>query len=201
MTPAEKPITITSVSTADLRKIYDMEALVLQGCGGDLQEWVKGINEMMTDQNILQKGSRFQNVLTFEHNGLTNLVFPFEKDVKLDVGRLAIWRLQTYEAFGGMWFSDYVPNRLGGFAQEQKKSVQEKPSCQMIGQDGNIFNLIGIAARTLRQHDLEEEVQEMYQRITKSGSYEAALGIIGEYVNITSVDDMDVEQDESMRME
>ena len=49
--------------------------------------------------------------------------------------------------FGGTWLSDYVPNRLGGFIQEQ---TPQKPDCQLIGEDGNIFNLIGIAARTLR---------------------------------------------------
>lgn len=31
-------------------------------------------------------------------------MFPFE-DVQL-----AMWRLQTYDQFGGIWLSDYVPN-------------------------------------------------------------------------------------------
>ena len=31
-------------------------------------------------------------------------MFPFE-DVQL-----AMWRLQTYDQFGGTWLSDYVPN-------------------------------------------------------------------------------------------
>lgn len=40
---------------------------------------------------------------------------------------------------------------------------------------------------------MSEEASEMTDRIYKSGSYEEALGIIGEYVNITSVDDPDDE--------
>ena len=63
-----------------------------------------------------------------------------------------------------------------------------KPDCPLIGQDGNIFNLMGIASRTLRQHGRAEEANEMTNRIYQSGSYGEALIIIGEYVNITSED-------------
>lgn len=68
--------------------------------------------------------------------------------------------------------------------------ANEKPDCPLIGQDGNIFNLIGIASRTLRQHGQAEQAKEMTERIYASGSYSEALGIIGEYVNITSVNDV-----------
>ena len=59
-----------------------------------------------------------------------------------------------------------------------------KPDCKLIGEDGNIFNLMARAARTLRENDLSEEAKEMRDRITSSGSYDEALCIIGEYVNI-----------------
>ena len=29
-------------------------AFVIQGCGGDLQEWVDGINDLLTQEGILQ---------------------------------------------------------------------------------------------------------------------------------------------------
>ena len=61
---------------------------------------------------------------------------------------------------------------------------RNKPDCKLIGEDGNIFNLMARAARTLRENDLSEEAKEMRERITSSGSYDEALGIIGEYVNI-----------------
>jgi hypothetical protein len=35
------------------------------------------------------------------------------EDVKLDIGKLAIWRLASHDTFGGTWLSDYLPNRLG----------------------------------------------------------------------------------------
>ena len=61
---------------------------------------------------------------------------------------------------------------------------RNKPDCKLIGEDGNIFNLMARAARTLRENGLSEEAKEMRERITSSGSYDEALCIIGEYVNI-----------------
>ena len=48
---------IISVSLHDLRKMNDSDGLVLQGCGGDLKEWVDGINDMLTESGILQNES------------------------------------------------------------------------------------------------------------------------------------------------
>lgn len=60
-----------------------------------------------------------------------------------------------------------------------------KPKCKLIGENGNIFNLMGIAARTLRRAGLREEAGEMVDRITKSAkSYDEALTIIAEYVEV-----------------
>lgn len=167
------------------------EGLILQGCGGSLDEWVDGINDMLTEDGILLDGTRFHDCSTFEHDGVTCLLFPFREDVKLDVGKLAMWRLRTHETFGSTWLSDYVSNRLGGFSAKRENAEKaQKPDCPLIGQDGNIFNLMGIASRTLKQNGLADQAKEMCDRIHESGDYYKALGIIGEYVNITSVDEM-----------
>ena len=84
-------------------------------------------------------------------------------------------------------------------AQEQEQ-LKTKPDCPLIGQNGNIYNLLGIASETLRQNGRAEQSREMFLRATQSGSYDAALCVIGEYVNITSVYDIDTPEDE-MRME
>jgi len=42
-----------------------------------------------------------------------------------------------------------------------------------------------IAARTLREHDLNDQAKEMKDRVFACGSYGEVLCIIGEYVNIT----------------
>ena len=61
---------------------------------------------------------------------------------------------------------------------------RNKPDCKLIGEDGNIFNLMARAIKTLRENNLSGEAKEMRERITSSGSYDEALCIIGEYVNI-----------------
>ncbi len=69
------------------------------------------------------------------------------------------------------------------------ENKQQKPDCPLIGTDGNIFHLVGIAAKTLKRNGMSTEASEMSEKVFNSGSYEEALGIIGEYVNITSVDE------------
>ena len=109
---------IKNVSLHELRKMENSEGLVLQGCGGDLQEWVDGINDMLTESEILRNGSRFEKAYTFNNDNLTCLLFPFD-GVQLDVGKLAMWRLETRETFGSTWLTDYVDNRLNGFVNEE----------------------------------------------------------------------------------
>lgn len=74
-------------------------------------------------------------------------------------------------------------------------SIKKKPDCKLIGKDGNIFNLMGIASRTLRQNGMAEQAVEMRDRICASGSYGEALCIIGDYVNITGDDASDEDMD------
>ena len=59
-----------------------------------------------------------------------------------------------------------------------------KPKCKLIGQDGNIFNLMSIASRTLKSAGLKEQAEEMIERISNSGNYHEALGIIMEYMEV-----------------
>ena len=187
------------VSIQELRHMKDKEGLVLQGCGGDLQEWENGINNILTDQNILLNGTRFKNVMSFQKDGLTNLLFPFE-DVEINIGKLSMWRLQTHGQFGGTWLSDYVDNRLGGFVETEEKF---KPDCALIGANGNIFNLLGIAKKTLIDNGMVAESKEMCSKVYQCGSYSEALNVLDDYVHITSVDEdtgEDVENEESVVM-
>ena len=50
-------MSINKITTKDLRRMEDKDGLILQGCGGDLSDWVKGINEMFTEAGILKNGT------------------------------------------------------------------------------------------------------------------------------------------------
>lgn len=79
---------INQITADDLRRMKEQEGLILQGCGGEIQEWVDGINGLLTDAGILLNGSRFETVSVFHQGELTNLLFPLE-GVELNPGRLA----------------------------------------------------------------------------------------------------------------
>ena len=216
---------INQITLTDLRRMNGKEGLILQGCGGETQEWVDGINKMLTDKGILLDNTKFENVSVFMSDGVTCILYPFE-DVHLDIGKLAMWRLQSYTAFAGMWLSesvvhiigqpqsytafagmwlsDYVDNRLGGFEPEQNKAEKVKPDCALIGCDSNIFNLMGIASHTLKQNGMADEAEMMCARIRGAENYCEALNIIGEYVNITDgseqSDDIDEDYGEGQAM-
>ena len=93
--------------------------------------------------------------------------------------------------------SDYVPNRLGGFIQKQKSSLEgAKSDCPLIGEDGDIFRIMGIASEALRENGMQEQAEEMRSRIFQCRSYDSALSIIGDYVNITTAnqkENMDIQ--------
>ena len=59
-----------------------------------------------------------------------------------------------------------------------------KPKCKLIGQNGNIFNLVAIASRCLKKNGMEGRAAEMAHKVFNSKSYEEALAIINDYVEI-----------------
>ncbi|NLC02725.1 MAG: hypothetical protein GX787_00410 [Tissierellia bacterium] len=59
-----------------------------------------------------------------------------------------------------------------------------KPKCKLIGEDGNIFNLMAIASKTLKEAKMKDKADEMVEKVMSSGSYLEALALISEYVEI-----------------
>lgn len=86
----------------------ETEYLVWQGCGGPLEEWYNGIEQIMIDNEIAPKNYKMNKMYVFDNNGITCLLTPLDK---LNIGKLAFYRLQWREAFGLMWLSDYVANK------------------------------------------------------------------------------------------
>ncbi len=44
---------IKNITANDLKKMNNKEGLILQGCGGEVKEWVDGINDILTENGIL----------------------------------------------------------------------------------------------------------------------------------------------------
>lgn len=64
--------------------------------------------------------------------------------------------------------------------------IVEKPKCKLVGENGNIYNLMGIAYKALKRNGQEEEAKEMCNKITtEAKSYEEALCILTDYVEDT----------------
>lgn len=59
-----------------------------------------------------------------------------------------------------------------------------KPKCKLIGEDGNIFHLMAVASNALKKNKMSAQANEMQSRIFACGSYEEALSIIQEYVDV-----------------
>jgi hypothetical protein len=68
-----------------------------------------------------------------------------------------------------------------------------KPTCRLIGEDGNVFNLIGLTSRTLKEAGQRAEAKEFTERAFACHSYDAVLTLIGEYVEITGDDELKFE--------
>ena len=58
----------------------------------------------------------------------------------------------------------------------------KKPDAPLIGADGNVFNLIAVASRALKDSGYPDMAKEMSSKVMSSNSYEEALGIILDYV-------------------
>lgn len=59
-----------------------------------------------------------------------------------------------------------------------------KPKCKLSGEDGNIFNLVGIASNALKRVGLPERAAEMRNAVYKAMDYSHALAIIADYVEV-----------------
>ena len=59
---------------------------------------------------------------------------------------------------------------------------KQRPAMKLVGEDGNIFAILGRASRLLRENGQQEQTKEMTNRVFKSSDYYSALTIISEYV-------------------
>ncbi len=60
---------------------------------------------------------------------------------------------------------------------------EEKKPAAKVG-DGNIFAVMGAANEALMTAGRREDAKKMFERVTQSGSYDMALAVISEYVDL-----------------
>jgi hypothetical protein len=58
----------------------------------------------------------------------------------------------------------------------------KKPKCKVVGQDGNVFFILGSARKALKKAKLYEEAEKMTKEVTSAKSYDEALVVMSNYV-------------------
>ena len=66
--------------------------------------------------------------------------------------------------------------------QQESATREIRPKMKLIGQDGNIFAIMGRASRLLKNSGQGDKAKEMRDRVMSCDSYQKALSIVSEYV-------------------
>ena len=98
-----------------------------------------------------------------------------QRDIRVEDGTLAVhfWQHHDFE------LKRDVPDMT-----EFNKLLNrpKKPKMQLIGQDGNIFAIMGRASRLLKSSGQGDKAKEIRDRVMSCDSYQKALSIVSEYV-------------------
>lgn len=65
------------------------------------------------------------------------------------------------------------------------QSTQTKPKAKVVGKDGNVFNIISICSKALKQAGQYDAAKEMQARVFQADSYHSALAIMSEYCELS----------------
>ncbi len=59
-----------------------------------------------------------------------------------------------------------------------------KPTVQLIGQDGNVFAIIGRVSKALKKANLSDQAKEFTEKAITSKSYDEVLCLVMNYVEV-----------------
>ena len=54
---------------------------------------------------------------------------------------------------------------------------------KLVGEDGNVFNIIGLVQKALRKAGQHDKAKEFAEKAVKSGSYDEVLVLLHDYVD------------------
>jgi single-stranded DNA-binding protein len=60
----------------------------------------------------------------------------------------------------------------------------KKPKAKVTGKDGNVFNVLSICSKALRDSGQESQIKDMTSNVMNCSSYEEALKIMNEYCEL-----------------
>ena len=95
-----------------------------------------------------------------------------QRNIRVDDGTLAVhfWQEDGFKM---------TPERE---MQQESTTRETRPKMKLLGEDGNIFAIMGRASRLLKDIGQRDKAKEMCDRVTASQSYSEALNIVSEYV-------------------
>lgn len=109
---------IINIEDTDYKTLYELEkgsAFTIEGAGGDINDWTTGLNKMLKEKGIGEvktfytfsgKHMNEQYELEGSNKYPDNFTFLSFKLDGLDVGKLAIFKLE----FGARWLDDIIDN-------------------------------------------------------------------------------------------
>ncbi len=77
---------------------------------------------------------------------------------------------------------DFEVEQVQPAEPKKEQSAFKRPKMKLVGQDGNIFAILGRASQLLKENGQPDQAKEMCDRVYQSGDYYKALNIISEYV-------------------
>lgn len=77
---------------------------------------------------------------------------------------------------------DFIVEQVQGTETSKEQPVPKRLKMKLVGQDGNIFAILGRASRLLKENGQPQQATEISSRVYQSGDYYKALNIISEYV-------------------
>ena len=77
---------------------------------------------------------------------------------------------------------DFTVEQVQDTEASKEQPIPKRPKMKLVGQDGNIFAILGRASRLLKENGQPDQAKEMCDRVYQSGDYYKALNIISEYV-------------------
>lgn len=77
---------------------------------------------------------------------------------------------------------DFTVEQVQDTEASKEQPISKRPKMKLVGQDGNIFAILGRASQLLRRNGQADQAKEMSSRVYQSGDYYKALNIISEYV-------------------